>query len=49
MKNATFSQAKAIACSTDCLQYRQGTCPFTMDEKKKCPRIREIMMFPIYG
>lgn len=30
------------ACNTDCLQYRQGTCPYVAWDKRQCQRYKAI-------
>lgn len=32
----------AAACNTDCPQYARGTCIYTRNTRKDCPRYREI-------
>ena len=27
-------------CNTDCIRYREGTCPFPSTEHDKCPRYK---------
>ena len=33
-----YEKAIGSACTTDCLQYRQGTCPFRWNMKLECSR-----------
>ena len=33
-----YESAIRSACNTDCLQYRQGTCPFRWNMKLECSR-----------
>ena len=35
-----YEKATNRACNTDCLQYRQGTCPFRWCMKLECSRFR---------
>ena len=30
-----------LSCTTECLRYAAGTCPFTLHEKCCCPRVKE--------
>ena len=30
-----------LSCTTECPRYAAGTCPFTINEKSCCPRVRE--------
>lgn len=39
---ALYDQVAIESCNTDCLQYRQGTCPYLWNDKIKCFRFREI-------
>ena len=36
------------ACNTDCTSYCEGTCPFTIDEQGKCPRVRKYCLDDCY-
>lgn len=36
-----YDQAATESCTTDCLQYRQGTCPFRYHVKMGCLRFKE--------
>ena len=29
-------------CNTDCIQYRQGTCPYRWDEHNKCAKYIDV-------
>ena len=29
-------------CTTDCPRFSEGTCPYSVDEKSICPRVREV-------
>lgn len=53
-----YEWATLQACTTDCLAYRQGTCPFRYDRKLECSRVRviyeraeesgmEVQVFPV--
>ena len=33
-------EAVQRACTTDCLQYRRGTCPYRWTAKIHCPFVR---------
>ena len=37
-----LDQIEAVqqACTTDCIRYRQGTCPYWWPDKWKCPNVR---------
>ena len=30
-----------LSCTTECPRYAAGTCPFTINKKNSCPRVRE--------
>ena len=30
-----------LSCTTECPRYAAGTCPFTIQEKSCCPRVKE--------
>lgn len=36
-----YDQAATESCTTDCIQYRQGTCPFRYNAKMSCLRFKE--------
>lgn len=37
-----YDRTESEACNTDCLQYRQGTCPYRYDRKQQCVRFRVL-------
>ena len=37
-----YDQAATESCTTDCVQYRQGTCPFRYNAKISCMRFKEV-------
>lgn len=37
-----YDQAAMEACTTDCLRYAQGTCPYPYKHKMECPRFSII-------
>ena len=30
-----------LSCTTECPRYAAGTCPFSINEKSDCPRVKE--------
>lgn len=36
-----YDKAATESCTTDCLQYRQGTCPYRYNVKMSCLRFKE--------
>lgn len=40
-EESIYEQAAAESCTTDCLQYRQGTCPYRYNAKMSCLRFKE--------
>lgn len=37
-----YDRTISEACNTDCVQYRQGTCPYRYDRKQECARFRVL-------
>lgn len=37
-----YDQASTESCTTDCVQYRQGTCPYRYNAKISCMRFKEV-------
>lgn len=40
-QESIYDQAAAESCTTDCLQYRQGRCPYRYNAKMNCLRFKE--------
>ena len=41
-EESIYDQAAIESCTTDCVQYRQGTCPFRYNAKMSCMRFKEV-------
>lgn len=41
-EESIYDQAAIESCTTDCLQYRQGTCPYRYNAKMSCLRFKEV-------
>lgn len=37
-----YDQVAIESCNTDCLQYRQGTCPYRYNAKMSCLRFKQV-------
>lgn len=41
-EESIYDQAAIESCTTDCLQYRQGTCPYRYNAKMSCLRFKKV-------
>lgn len=44
MKKNSLEAAIQELCTTDCLAYRQGICPYLAKRKALCPRIKALLV-----
>ena len=44
LANEEVEAAAQEACTTDCLQYRQGICRYLANGKALCPRVKALLV-----
>lgn len=40
---AAYYWATQCTCTTDCLAYARGVCPYAANHKSECPKVRQLM------